>query len=287
LKGSGYRDVRNKPHDEGRLNQAILESVRASLGTGEGADHSFEIHNFDRSVGAALAGEIARLFGRDGLPGKPLNLRFGGSAGQSFGVWNNTGMNLRLWGDANDYVGKGMSGGVISIAPHPDSTIVAKRSVIAGNTCLYGATGGEMYLSGQAGERFAVRNSGARVVVEGVGHHGCEYMTGGTVLVLGRTGSNFSAGMTGGRAFVLDIDELFARRCNTESVVVDTIDTGKQSADTELIRSMLRRHVEFTNSPWGRKLLEEFDYFAHYFRAVTPIRDENRNKAAIPMKVVR
>jgi glutamate synthase (NADPH/NADH) large chain len=286
-RGAGYADMLNTPHDEGRLNQEVLDSVREVLKTGEGAQRAFEIRNFDRSVGASLAGEIARQFGREGLPGKPLQLEFTGSAGQSFGVWNNTGMHMLLSGEANDYAGKGMSGGLIAIAPHPDADIVAKRSVIAGNTCLYGATGGEMYLAGQAGERFAVRNSGATVVVEGVGHHGCEYMTSGTVLVLGRTGSNFAAGMTGGQAFVLDMDELFARRCNRNSVEVSNIDTLERSADAQLVKSLLSRHVEFTGSPWASKLLEEFDYFTHYFRAVRPGREEDAEAVTIPMKLVR
>ena len=152
---------------------------------GAGARAAFDIRNFDRSVGATLAGEIARVHGPGGLPGKAFELTFTGSAGQSFGAWNNTGMHMMLIGDANDYVGKGMCGGRISIAPHPDAGIVAKRSAIVGNTCLYGATGGRLYAAGQAGERFAVRNSGAIAVVEGVGDHGCEYMTGGLVVVLG------------------------------------------------------------------------------------------------------
>jgi len=283
----GYGGVPNRPHDQGRLNRDILESVQDLLASGEGAERQFEIRNYDRSVGASLAGEIALRHGRDGLPGKPLRLRFNGSAGQSFGAWNVAGVHLLLSGDANDYTGKGMSGGLVAVAPHPESDLVAKRSVIAGNTCLYGATGGELYLAGQAGERFAVRNSGANAVVEGVGHHGCEYMTGGTVLVLGRTGSNFAAGMTGGRAFVLDMDELFRRRCNMESVEVRDIDAQEGSDEVKLIKSLLSRHVEHTASDWGAKLLDEFEYFAHYFRAVVPKQEASARAAAIPMKLVR
>jgi glutamate synthase (NADPH/NADH) large chain len=283
-KGAGYGGLRNPPSDEGDLNRAILEAVGET--PEQGSRFNFEIHNYDRSVGAALAGEIARRHGRDGLAGEPLLLEFTGSAGQSFGVWNCRGMHLQLWGDANDYVGKGMSGGVIAIAPHPDSPIVAKRSAIAGNTCLYGATGGEMYLAGQAGERFAVRNSGATVVVEGVGHHGCEYMTGGTVLVIGRTGSNFAAGMTGGLAYVLDMDGLFARRCNQESVSVEEIGTHADSEDLVLIRKLLAAHIEHTGSQWASKLLEELDYFTHYFRVIRPSVDADERPSVVPMKVV-
>ena len=264
-----------------------MAAFKQPLTDGKGVTRSFEIHNYDRSIGAVLAGEIAREHGRDGLPGEPFVLKFTGSAGQSFGVWNNTGMHMMLTGDANDYVAKGMCGGLIAIAPHPDAEIVAKRSVIVGNTCLYGATGGEMYVAGQAGERFAVRNSGACVVVEGVGHHGCEYMTNGVVLVLGRTGSNFAAGMTGGRAFVLDMDEQLRYRCNPETVALSNLDTWERSRDAELVKSMLRRHVELTGSLWGVKLLEDFDHFAYYFRVVTPNKEVGVKQVAIPMKLVK
>jgi glutamate synthase (NADPH/NADH) large chain len=286
-RGSGYGGVRNHPHDRGRLNQRILEDFSPAMNSGEGAVHAYEIRNYDRSVGASLAGAIARNHGRRGLPGKPFRLEFEGSAGQSFGAWNTTGMHLYLRGDANDYVGKGMGGGRITIAPRPDAKIVAKRSAIIGNTCLYGATGGELFAAGQAGERFAVRNSGVTAVVEGVGHHGCEYMTGGTVLVLGRTGSNFAAGMTGGQAFVLDMDERFARRCNTESVEVHNLDTWERSREGKLVRSLLERHVAHTGSEWGARLLEDFEHFAYYFRVITPKKEPAARPSAIPMQVVR
>jgi glutamate synthase (NADPH/NADH) large chain len=287
-RGAGYGGVRNVPHDEGALNRQIVEAFRQPLSRGAGVERHFEIHNYDRAVGAALAGEIARVHGRKGLPGAPFVLNFTGTAGQSFGAWNNVGMHIKLVGDANDYVGKGMCGGRISIAPHPQAEVVAKRSVIAGNTCLYGATGGEFYAAGQAGERFAVRNSGATAVVEGVGHHGCEYMTGGTVLVLGRTGSNFAAGMTGGRAFVLDMDERFGRRCNMDSVAVRNMDTWEHSRDAERVKALLHRHVAHTGSAWGARVLEDFDHFAFYFRVVRPKREERAMPAVpVPIKLVK
>jgi len=290
--GAGYGGRRNDPHDEGRLNREIVDSLRHEIDAGEAAERSFAIHNYDRSVGAGLAGAIARRHGRDGYPGDGIQLTFTGSAGQSFGAWNTAGMHLRLVGDANDYVGKGMSGGSIAIAPHPDAPIVAKRSVIAGNTCLYGATGGELFAAGQVGERFAVRNSGATAVVEGVGHHGCEYMTSGLVLILGRTGSNFAAGMSAGQVFVLDMHEDFSRRVNTNSVTVSAVDTAEGSADLQLIRQLLSRHVELTGSQWGRKILDEFEHFIFFFRAVKPKVDMEAMKQAgrvpqIPLKVVR
>jgi glutamate synthase (NADPH/NADH) large chain len=200
-------------------------------------------------------------------------------------------MHLKLIGDAKDFVGKGMAGGSIAIAPHSDARIVAKRSPIAGNTCLYGATGGAFFAAGTAGERFAVRNSGATAVVEGVGHHGCEYMTSGEVLVLGRTGSNFAAGMTGGVAWVLDLHERFARRVNQQSVSVSDIDTTDDSADLERIRALLVLHVELTGSRWGRKLLDEFAHFMFFFRVVRPRVDTEAMKhggslPVVPLKVV-
>jgi glutamate synthase (NADPH/NADH) large chain len=286
-RGAGYGGVRNHPHDRGRLNRTILEDFMPAMTGGNGLERAYEIHNFDRSAGAALAGEISRIHGRDGLPGKPFVLRFSGSAGQSFGVWNTAGMHLYLSGDSNDYVGKGMSGGRIAIAPHPNSEIVGKRSAIIGNTCLYGATGGELFAAGQAGERFAVRNSGATAVVEGLGHHGCEYMTGGIVLVLGRTGSNFAAGMTGGRAFVLDMDERFGRRCNTENVQVHNLDAWEHSRETGVVKRLLESHVRHTGSEWGARLLEDFEHFAYYFRVIMPKKETGVKPAAIPMTVVR
>ncbi len=285
--GAGYGGIRNHPHDQGELNARILASLDEVLEQRESAERTFEISNFDRSVGARLAGEIARRFGRDGLGGAEFKLTFTGTAGQSFGVWATKGMNLRLHGDANDYVGKGMSGGRIAISPHPDSSIVAKRSAIIGNTCLYGATGGELFAAGQAGERFAVRNSGAVAVVEAVGYHGCEYMTSGTVVVLGRTGANFAAGMTGGRAFVLDMNENFERRCNPEQVTVSNADTSEGSADRALLEALITAHVRHTGSEWGQRILDNFDHFMFNFRVVRP-REENVEKKAVsvPLKVV-
>jgi glutamate synthase (NADPH/NADH) large chain len=286
--GSGYQGIRNDPHDQGLLNREILAGFKQSLEKLTSAEKEFRIRNHDRSVGAALAGAIARRCGRDGLQGIEFKLVFTGSAGQSFGVWNNNGMVLELSGDANDYVGKGMCGGRIAIAPHPEAEFVAKRSAIIGNTCLYGATGGELFAAGQAGERFAVRNSGATAVVEGVGHHGCEYMTGGIVLILGRTGSNFAAGMTGGRAFVLDIDERFEGRCNKEQVSVTDLDTSEGSADLALVKSLIAQHVSHTNSEWGARLMENFEHYIFYFRSVKP-RDSavSEKSADIPLKVVK
>jgi glutamate synthase (NADPH/NADH) large chain len=285
---SGYQGIRNDPHDEGKLNQEILKIFGDPLETQSDTEHDFQIRNYDRSVGASLAGAIARRWGREGLQNAEFKLNFTGSAGQSFGVWNNTGMSLRLAGDANDYVGKGMCGGRIVIAPHADSEIKAKRSAIIGNTCLYGATGGELFAAGQAGERFAVRNSGATAVTEGVGHHGCEYMTSGLVLILGRTGSNFAAGMTGGRAFVLDLDERFATRCNKDQVTVVDLDTSSNSSDMALVQKLIGQHVERTGSEWGSRLLENFEHYMFFFRAVKPkVNPKMESVHKLPLRVVK
>jgi len=195
-------------------------------------------------------------------------------------------MNLRLYGDANDYVGKGMSGGRIAISPPAESTIYAKRSAIIGNTCLYGATGGELFAAGQAGERFAVRNSGATAVVEAVGYHGCEYMTGGIVVVLGRTGSNFAAGMTGGRAFVLDLHENFERRCNLEQVSVSKLSTSEGNSDSVLLQSLIRAHVLHTGSDWGQRILENFEHYSFKFYVIEPKQDNVKATLVAPLKVV-
>src|SRR6202043_3963179 len=176
------------------------------------------ISNSDRSIGASLAGEIARRYGNIGLPGVSITATFQGSAGQSFGAFNVPGMRLILNGEANDYVGKSMTGGQIVIAPPSDAPYASEENTILGNTILYGATGGQLFAAGRAGERFAVRNSGAVAVVEGVGAHACEYMTGGMVVVLGETGPNFAAGMSAGVAYVLDMTGVFPMRCNSELV---------------------------------------------------------------------
>jgi len=296
-RAGGYAGIRNHPHDQGELNARIVDGFAAALSIPESAEQQFEINNYDRSVGAGLAGEIARRYGRDGLGGAEYKLNFTGSAGQSFGVWATRGMHLRLHGDANDYVGKGMSGGRIAISPHQDSSIVAKRSTIIGNTCLYGATGGELYAAGQAGERFAVRNSGATAVVEAVGYHGCEYMTSGTVVVLGRTGANFAAGMTGGRAFVLDMNENFERRVNpaqvtvskmntAEEVTVSKMNTAEDSADRALVKTLIEAHVHHTGSEWGQRILENFEHFMFKFCVVEPKQENVEKPAVAPLKVV-
>ncbi len=207
--------------------------------------------NADRAFGARLAGEIARKHGAEGLRDETIVVEATGTAGQSFGAFATRGMLLVLEGDANDYVGKGLSGGVLVVKPPARSTFKAHENVIVGNTCLYGATSGKAFFAGRGGERFAVRNSGAISVVEGVGDHGCEYMTGGIVVVLGPTGRNFAAGMSGGVAYVLDDDRALAARCSQATVDLEPL----TAEDEEIVRGLIEEHVAHTRSAHGKHVL--------------------------------
>jgi glutamate synthase domain-containing protein 3 len=228
-------------------------------------------------VGTRLAGEIARRYGSAGLPKDTIEIRFKGSAGQSFGAWATNGMRLILEGEANDYVGKGLCGGEIVVMPPAQAAFEPHENVIVGNTILYGATGGALFASGRAGERFAVRNSGATAVVEGVGDHGCEYMTGGVVVVLGEVGRNFAAGMSNGVAFVLDEENQLPSKYNPEMV---TLERTMSLDDLELLYSLVRAHFEKTGSPRGQQILDTWDYYREKFWKVTPFPPEQNAKAA-------
>ena len=217
-----------------------------------------------------LSGEIARAHGNHGMHNAPIDIQLNGTAGQSFGAWNVGGLNLNLIGDANDYVGKGMTGGRIVIRPHTNASFVAKDTVIIGNTCLYGATGGGLYAAGQAGERFAVRNSGATAVVEGAGDHCCEYMTGGVAIVLGRSGVNFGAGLTGGFAYVLDMDRDFVDLYNHELIDIHRITPESMEAYLHHLRSLIIEHVELTGSVWGQTIIDDYRSFLPKFWVVKP-----------------
>jgi glutamate synthase (ferredoxin) len=218
-------------------------------------------------VGTIVGSEITRRHGRAGLPDDTIKLHFQGSAGQSFGAFIPRGMTLLLEGDANDYLGKGLSGGKIIVFPPAGSTFVPEDNVIIGNVAFYGATSGEAYIRGMAGERFGVRNSGVNAVVESVGDHGCEYMTGGRVVVLGRTGRNFAAGMSGGIAYVLDEVGDFPRHCNTEMVKLFPLNDVEE---IDQVRSMIRRHAELTGSVRGWKVLALWDEMVPRFIKVYP-----------------
>jgi glutamate synthase domain-containing protein 3 len=241
------------------------------------------VRNVDRAVGTMLGSEVTRMWGGKGLPDDTITVRCTGSAGQSFGAFVPRGVTLRLEGEANDYVGKGLSGGRLILVPPRTARFAAEDNVIAGNVVLFGATGGEAYIRGIAGERFAVRNSGAVAVVEGVGDHGCEYMTGGRVAVLGRTGRNFAAGMSGGIAYVLDVSGAFADRCNCELVDLEHVES-----DEDELRALIERHAVETGSAVAERLLTDWSRARRAFVKVMPrdYRAVIAGKTREPLKVV-
>ncbi|WP_283148175.1 glutamate synthase large subunit [Silvimonas soli] len=261
---------RNPSFDKGELAEQMVADALAGIKAKTPQRFEYKVRNVNRSIGARLSGEIAMAHGADGLPADCLHIKLNGSAGQSFGVWNAKGLTLELEGDANDYVGKGMSGGRVVIYPPKVSEFRADDAVIVGNTCLYGATGGELYAAGRAGERFAVRNSGALAIVEGVGDHGCEYMTGGTVIVLGETGYNFGAGMTGGFALVYDTQQRFAYRYNNELVDINLINGESYGAVRAFLKEKLKDYLKQTGSVRAQELLHDFDEAVDYFWLVKP-----------------
>ncbi|MEO6574671.1 MAG: glutamate synthase subunit alpha, partial [Polyangiaceae bacterium] len=239
----------------GASDDDLLEGARISIKHREPSTVQVTLVNSDRAFGARLAGELARRHGAEGLPDGTISIEATGTAGQSFGAFAVRGMLIVLEGEANDYVGKGLSGGVLAIRPPARALFRADANVIIGNTVLYGATSGMAFFAGRAGERFAVRNSGARAVVEGVGDHGCEYMTGGVVVVLGTTGRNFGAGMSGGIAYVLDEDGRFASRCNPSMVELEPVALGD---DAEL-RALVEAHLAHTRSEKAASLLSAWE----------------------------
>jgi len=249
------------------LDYRLIDYAREALETRQPTHLHLPIRNVHRSVGTMLSGEVARRYGSAGLPDDTIQFDFQGSAGQSFGAFLAHGITLELEGDANDYVGKGLSGGRLIVYPPRDSKFEPEKNIIIGNVALYGATGGEAFFNGMAGERFAVRNSGATAVVEGVGDHGCEYMTRGLVVVLGKCGRNFSAGMSGGLAYVLDERGDFAeKRCNRAGVDLDPLD--EQDMDT--VRKLVEKHVALTNSVRGKYVLENWADLSARFIKIFP-----------------
>jgi glutamate synthase (NADPH) large chain len=278
------------------MDRTLIEKSQRAINDFEPVQIELPVGNTDRTIGAMLSGEIAKKHGLKGLPEDTIHVKLTGTAGQSFGAFTAHGVSLELIGEANDYVGKGLSGGRLVVYPHPNSPIVPTESMIVGNTVLYGAVTGECYFRGIAGERFAVRNSGATAVVEGVGDHGCEYMTGGVVVVIGQTGRNFAAGMSGGIAYVLDEEGDFERRCNLSMVELEPIPAEDQASqqlshqggeleghglvdvkpdmsryDAERLKVMLRRHAKYTNSDRARDILDNWDDYLPKFVKVMPV----------------
>jgi glutamate synthase (NADPH/NADH) large chain len=247
-----------------------VSDMLGAIESKSGGTFEYQVGNCDRSIGARLSGEIASRYGNKGMEDKPLTLNLKGVAGQSLGVWNAGGLNIYLKGDANDYVGKGMSGGKIVICPPDESQFKSNQTPIMGNTCLYGATGGQIFAAGNVGERFAVRNSGAVAVVEGAGDHCCEYMTGGIVTVLGSTGYNFGAGMTGGFAYVLDQERNFVDRYNMELIDIQHVTSESLESHRSFLQSMIAQHARETNSQWSKEILDNFSDYAPLFWLVKP-----------------
>ena len=263
-------EPKNSPLDKGLLAEEMVEQALPFIESQSGGTFDFTVNNCDRSIGARLSGEIAKRYGNTGMSAAPIRLNLKGVAGQSLGVWNAGGLELYLEGDANDYVGKGMAGGKIILRPPSDSSFASNETPIMGNTCLYGATGGRLHAAGTVGERFAVRNSGATAVVEGAGDHCCEYMTGGIVAVLGAAGYNFGAGMTGGFAYVLDLEREFVDRYNMELVDIQRITAEATESHRVFLKNMILEHVRETDSAWGQELISNFSDYASKFWLVKP-----------------
>jgi glutamate synthase (ferredoxin) len=250
------------------LDQRLLPLAAPALERGEPVEFESAIRNVNRTVGTILGSELTRRHGGLGLPDDTIKIKFSGSAGQSFGAFVPKGMTLTLEGDANDYVGKGLSGGKIIVYPPKASTFVPAENVVIGNVALYGATSGRAFFRGRAGERFCVRNSGALAVVEGTGDHGCEYMTGGVAVVIGPTGRNFAAGMSGGSAFVFDESGEFRQRCNLEMVEVEAL---CEPDDLDLVRDLLIQHAGYTGSGVAARILGDWDWAVTKFHKVMPV----------------
>jgi len=266
--GQAIRHAGAQDHGlEKSLDNELIERCTPALEDGEEIHFERAITNTKRTVGGMLSGEVARRYGNDGLPDGTVRIDFHGVAGQSFGAWLARGLTFTLEGTTNDYVGKGLSGGRLAVFPSRLAAYNPTRNVVVGNVALYGATAGEAYFRGFAGERFAVRNSGAHAVVEGVGDHACEYMTGGVVVVLGETGRNFAAGMSGGVAFVLDEEGRFERLCNMDMVGLEPVESEE---DIELLRGMVEGHLEWSGSERARRVLDQWDEILPHFIKVMP-----------------
>jgi glutamate synthase domain-containing protein 3 len=266
---SAYRCIESQEHGiEDVMDRELISRAREALESKKKTTIDLPIGNVDRAVGAMLSGTIARRYGSEGLPHDTIVCKFSGAAGQSFGAFCAHGLTLFLEGETNDYLGKGLSGGKVIVKPYQGISFDPSQNTIAGNVNLYGATSGEVYINGMVGERFAIRNSGAYAVVEGAGDHGCEYMTGGRVVVLGETGINFAAGMSGGIAYVYDPDGQFDNRCNLDLVDLELVTDDR---DIEELREMISRHLKYTGSKKAAEILDNWDACLPLFVKVFPM----------------
>jgi glutamate synthase (ferredoxin) len=249
------------------LDNELIRRCQPALERGEKVSFPMPIRNVNRTVGTMLGSRLTRKWGGDGLPEDTIHVKFTGSCGQSFAAFMPKGITFEVEGDANDYFGKGLSGGNISVFPPKTATFVPEENIIIGNVACYGATGGEVFIRGRAGERFCVRNSGVQAVVEGVGDHGCEYMTRGTVVVIGPTGRNFAAGMSGGFAYILDETGKFPILCNQEMVDLERLELDE---DIDLVQSLLKKHIDATGSTRAQWVLENWDTLQRKFVKIFP-----------------
>jgi glutamate synthase (ferredoxin) len=265
----GTRKMQEQDHGLAKaLDNSLIELAKDSLESRRSTEIYLPIRNANRTVGTMLGAEVTRRFGGEGLPHDTIRISFKGSAGQSFGAFVPNGISMTLEGDANDYFGKGLSGGRLVVFPPAKASFNAEENIIVGNVALYGATGGEAFIRGVGGERFAVRNSGATAVVEGVGDHGCEYMTRGLVVVIGRTGRNFAAGMSGGVAYVLDEEGDFDQRCNFEMVDVESF---ADAAEEKSVHNLIERHAKLTGSARATRILKDWNLYGDKFRKIMPL----------------
>ncbi len=283
----GSRDIkqtmeRNDWQNDHPLDLDLISEAQAALENKQTVSIKKEVRNINRSVGTQLSYEVAKRYGDAGLPAGTIDVELTGTAGQSFGAFAVKGLRLTLNGEANDYVGKGLCGGELIVRPSQDATFKSNENVIIGNTVMYGATSGYLFAAGKAGERFCVRNSGANTVVEGSGDHCCEYMTGGTVVVLGATGRNFGAGMTGGLAYVLDLENGFEKRFNPQLIRIDRLEEASDEAD---LKALIQKHVDFTSSAYARNILENWAEFKPHFWKVSPTPTETKIKSELAMNV--
>jgi glutamate synthase (NADPH/NADH) large chain len=248
------------------LDNTLISKCKSAIEKGAKVSFDSDIVNTNRTVGTMLSNEVAKVWETNDLPEDTIEINFNGSAGQSFSAWLVQGITFRLEGDANDYVGKGLSGGKLIIYPPKDSSFKAEENILLGNVALYGATSGEAYFRGIAAERFCVRNSGATVVVEGIGDHGCEYMTGGKAVILGSTGRNFGAGMSGGIAYIYDIDGNFVNNCNNETFEIETL----LKEDEKDLKDLIKKHLDYTESNVASTILKSWDNEKGKFVKVMP-----------------
>ena len=240
------------------MDNELIRLSKPALSRGEKVDIDMPVENTNRVVGTMLSHEVSKAYGFEGLSEDTIRIKLNGSAGQSLAAWLVTGVTIELEGDSNDYVGKGLSGGRLIVYPPKTSTFKPEENIIIGNVALYGGISGQAFFRGIAAERFAVRNSGVDAVIEGVGDHGCEYMTGGRVVILGATGRNFAAGMSGGIAYVWDVDGKFGTRCNLGMVELEEIKTDEEKGE---VRNLIESHYRFTKSTVAKQILDNYDYY--------------------------